>query len=174
MQYWVQLWLSHDNLSSHFNYFLFSHFFYSLLLLSHIHLNGLILGLRGCVEVLLGCVSLTIVTILTNKEPVVRDSNSSHTTHTIHSFFVFVVLITTTGCTFYSSMHMSPQASLFFCHNEVLTYSIALPFPLHYFNCSSTYLSILPQAHPKGWWFQGWHSTWSSGRETRKWDRRPP
>jgi hypothetical protein len=50
-------------------------------------------GLRGCVEVLPGCVSPATVTILTNKEPVVRGSNSSHTTHLIQSFFVSVVLI---------------------------------------------------------------------------------
>jgi hypothetical protein len=51
------------------------------------------LGLRGCIEALLGCVSPTIVTILTNKEPVVRGSDSSGNTYLIHSFFVSVVLI---------------------------------------------------------------------------------
>jgi hypothetical protein len=45
------------------------------------------------VEVLPGCVSPAIVTILTNKEPVVRGSDSSGNTHLIHSFFVSVVLI---------------------------------------------------------------------------------
>ena len=32
-------------------------------------------------------------TYLTNKEPVVRGSDSSHTVHLIHSFFMSVVLI---------------------------------------------------------------------------------
>ena len=50
----------------------------------------------------------------------------------------------------YSSMLLPPQALLFLCHDEVLACSIALPFPLHYFDCSSTYSSTLPQAHPKG------------------------
>jgi glycerol-3-phosphate responsive antiterminator len=51
------------------------------------------------VEILPGYVSPAMVTILTNKEPVVRGSDCSRTTHFIHSFRVRG-LRTATICSF--------------------------------------------------------------------------